>query len=111
MAWNHLGNLPDCKTYDEMMCMVEQVDNGGYYNPKFEADYGRCLRPAHSLVFKSKFIMSRPSKKNTNEILIWFKYSTDQLEVKEEVPILGFTTFVGSIGGSLGLFLGFGQRC
>ena len=35
------------------------------------------------------------------------KYSTDQLEVKEEIPNLGFSLFVGEIGGALGLFLGF----
>ena len=103
VAYNHLGDLQDCRNYQDMMCMLFQ----GYYDPTFEGHFGRCLRPANALAFKSKVILTRPSKNNTNEIMVWFKYSTDQLEVKEEVPILGFTTFIGSIGGSLGLFLGF----
>ena len=103
VAYNLLGDLPDCKTHQDMKCMMFH----GYYDPTFETQFGQCLRPANALAFESKVIMTRPSMKNTNEIKVWFKYSTNQLEVKEEVLILGFTTFVGSIGGSLGLFLGF----
>ena len=103
VAYNQIGDLPDCKSYQDMMCMI----NNGYFNPYFDVNFGLCLRPANAMVFKSKVIITRPSKKFSDEIFLWFKYSTDQLEINEEVPILGVTTLIGSVGGSLGLFLGF----
>ena len=94
---------PDCKTYEEMQCNQET----GVYDPIIEADLGLCLRPAEAMIFIVQDVTSRLSVTDDNSIVVWFKYSTGQLEVKEEIPILGFATFIGSVGGSLGLFLGF----
>ena len=45
------------------------------------------------MIFKAKKIQSRQSKfgAKSKQILVWFKYSADQLEIKEEIPILGTT--------------------
>ena len=77
----------------------------GIWNPIIEADLGLCLKPTETMIFKIKEVLTRIS--HSDYIEIQFKYSTGQLEVMEEIPILGFATFIGSIGGSLGLFLGF----
>ena len=95
----HDYGWPDCKTYEEMQCM------NVFNNPIMEGRLGLCLRPTEAMIFKVQEVTSRQS--HTDDINVWFKYSTEQLEVKEEIPTLGFTTFIGSIGGSLGLFLGF----
>ena len=87
----------------EMQCNQET----GVYDPIIEADLGFCLRPAEAMIFIVQDVTSRLSVTDDNSIVVWFKYSTGQLEVKEEIPILGFATFIGSVGGSLGLFLGF----
>ena len=92
---------PDCMTYQEMQCMHKN----GLYEPKIEANLGRCLRPTSAMSYKTEVKASRPL--DYDYIGVWFKYSTGQLNVKEEIPILGLATFIGSIGGSLGLFLGF----
>ena len=80
------------------------IDNGVFY-PDIEAALAQCLRPANTMLFKAKVLSSRPSQ--SEHIKIWFKYSTGQVEVNEEVLSIRPTTFIGSIGGSLGLFLGF----
>ena len=99
--FNYIDELPLCSTFEEMQCMI---DNGLFY-PDIEAALAQCLRPANTMVFKAKVISFRSSK--SDDINMWFKYSTGQLEVNEEVLSIGLTTFIGSIGGSLGLFLGF----
>ena len=80
------------------------IDNGVFY-PDIEAALAQCLRPANTMVYKAKVISVRSSK--SDGINMWFKTSTGELEINEEVLSIGLTTFIGSIGGSLGLFLGF----
>ena len=89
---------PDCKTHQEMHC-------NDVYDPIIETESGLCLRPTEAMIFKVQEVTSVQS--HTDYVGVWFRYETGQLEVKEEIPILGFATFIGSIGGSLGLFLGF----
>ena len=99
--FNYMNELPMCPTYEEMHCMI---DNGVFY-PDIEAALAQCLRPANTMVYKAKVISFRSSK--SDGINMWFKTSTGELEINEEVLSIGLTTFIGSIGGSLGLFLGF----
>ena len=40
-------------------------------------------------------------------ILLWIWYDSNQLEMKTEAPVMDIRDFLGSVGGSLGLFLGF----
>ena len=100
--FNYMDELPLCLTYGDISCMTH---NGLFY-PDKEAALGQCLRPANTMAFKAKIISFRSSQ-SEHSIDMWFKYSTGQLEVNEEVLSIGLTTFIGSIGGSLGLFLGF----
>ena len=104
IAFNLMSEVgwTDCKTYKAMNC----IHNNGPFHPLIENQLGLCLRPAQAMVFKGQVMATRPAF-DESYIGIWFKYSTGQLEVKEEIPILGVATFIGSIGGSLGLFLGF----
>ena len=101
ISMNYISSLPDCTSIEEMECMLTY----GMFDPRWEAQMAQCLRPANSLVFKAQILTFRHSADNASTI--WFKYSNGQLAVKEEVPNLGLATFIGSIGGSLGLFLGF----
>ena len=105
VAYNRLATIPDCQTFKEIDCMI----NDGFWNPKYEIPFGQCVRPKKAMTYKAKIISTRPARlaKNSKEIVIWMKFSTDQLEVKEEIPTLGLSSFVGETGGALGLFLGF----
>ena len=47
-------------------------------------------------------------KESSNTSLqLWIWYDTDLLEIKTEANVVSLRDFVGSVGGSLGLFLGF----
>ena len=99
---NYIDQLPYCTSYEQLSCMT----SNGVFNPEKESAMGRCLRPSLAMVFKAKVVFSRPAF-DPEWLTMWFKYSTGQLEVKEEVLSIGLTSFIGSVGGSLGLFLGF----
>ena len=105
VAFNRLATITDCQTFQEIDCML----NKGFWNSKYENQFGQCVRPKKAMTYKANIVSTRPAKlaKKSKEIIIWMKYSTDQLEVKEEIPTLGYSSFVGETGGALGLFLGF----
>ena len=44
---------------------------------------------------------------NTNEIFFVFQFNTMDTEVHSEILTFDLATFIGTAGGSLGLFLGF----
>ena len=104
VAFNRLATIPDCQTFQDINCMIN-----GFWNPKYENQFSQCFRPEKAMTYKAKKVLTRPPElaKNSTEIVIWMKYSTDQLEVKEEIPNLGLSSFLGETGGALGLFLGF----
>ena len=103
VAFNYIADLPLCRSHKEMACMYEH----GLYDPKMEILLGECMRPANAMVFKAQVLSLRSASGKGNVTTIWFRYATGKLSVKEEVHSIGLATFIGSIGGSLGLFLGF----
>ena len=44
---------------------------------------------------------------NYNEMYIRLTYTTTDTEIHDEVLIQDLSTFIGTVGGSLGLFIGF----
>ena len=104
LSFNLLAKIPACETGTELDCM----SNVGFWNQEIENALGKCLRPRKAMTYEAKTILQRPARDPESKVIItWFKFSTDQLELKEEIPSLGLSTFIGSVGGSLGLFLGF----
>ena len=102
VTFNYVADLPSCRSHKEMKCMIED----GLFDPEMEIHLGECMRPANAMAFKGK-VLSFRSASEDNVTTIWFRYASGKLAVKEEVPSIGLATFIGSIGGSLGLFLGF----
>ena len=43
-----------------------------------------------------------------NDTVDWFfSYASDEIKIAEETLMIGTSSYIGSVGGSLGLFLGF----
>ena len=42
-----------------------------------------------------------------NIVELGFAYSSDEIKIEEETLMIGTSSYIGSVGGSLGLFLGF----
>ena len=76
-------------------------------NPDWRQLRYDCLKSKKSIQYKANFF--RGPKKQTNGTGFMFAYYFDKgtKEVKEEVLIVTAGNFIGSVGGSLGLFLGF----
>ena len=58
-------------------------------------------------LYKAK---SQPLEKaltQNSTVDIAFAYSSDELKIEEETLMIGTSSYIGSVGGSLGLFLGF----
>ena len=67
----------------------------------------KCFKPKLTHLYKAiKPSFDESESSSTKVKLNIYPYSST-LEVKKEILVLDASTFIGSIGGSLGLFLGF----
>ena len=73
------------------------------------AGTSKCPLPCEHVEYTGDFFRANGLNEiaNTNEIAIGFQFDTMDTEVHTEVLIFDLATFIGTAGGSLGLFLGF----
>ena len=97
-----------CKTQSEYMNCFWTM-NDCYYN-KMERDAWRnlCPLPCQKVVYKAQCTKQRnyPSS-NNNGISFFIGHGTMNMEKNDEVWIMETYNFIGTVGGSLGLFIGF----
>ena len=102
ILYNYLGLLP-CNNHSELQCMNQQLYNFHEkerlqcYKPKEYVSYQAGQRP-------SKIPIETPNETGT---ILSFKFSSQSLVKREEIYLIGTLDFIGNMGGSLGLFLGF----
>ena len=66
-----------------------------------------CLHDKKNIRYKASIYPSWKLKANGSEIFFWVYFDKATKDIKEEVLIITTGSFIGSVGGSLGLFLGF----
>ena len=66
-----------------------------------------CPRPCKKSIYKTQKLYYPGTPTNANEIKISFEFGVMDVEIHDEVWILETYNFIGSVGGSLGLFIGF----
>ena len=66
-----------------------------------------CLHPKEDIQYKANFYPSFHTRNNRTEFYFMFYFDRATKEVKEEVWIVTTGHFIGSVGGTLGLSLGF----
>ena len=66
--------------------------------------YKAGVEPMHANAMKTAalFVQKRP-----NPVNLWIALHSGKVEVQQEVEVYDFGSIVGSVGGSLGLFVGF----
>ena len=65
-----------------------------------------CLDQCHIEIYAEKsHVMERTNDKQNMTLII--KYDTMAIKVSEEYLVYDFANFIGTLGGSLGLFIGF----
>ena len=104
VIFNDILDIPACKTYDEMYCIIREDLKTQVTSNKLR----HCLRPEMTQLYKANhYAAPNEYVENPSFMDFWIRFITDEVEIKEEIPVVGVTTFIGSVGGSLGLFLGF----
>ncbi len=87
-----------CQTEHEMTCA------GKYSNI---INYGlSCEKPCQQTSYNGR-IQTQNTYGDDGLIVLQFLLSSSEIILQEEVLLFDFATFVGSFGGSLGLFIGF----
>ena len=96
-----LTKMSPCQTLDETRCMYDA------WTHSFYPQYKNCLKPQKTTIYKTNVVNLEDSFQPRGSVEIGLTFSSDEMEVKEETLMIGLSSFIGSIGGSLGLFLGF----
>ena len=66
-----------------------------------------CPLPCQKVIYKAQKRYYPGLQRETNNVFIWINFGTMNIENNDEVWILETYNFIGTVGGSLGLFIGF----
>lgn len=89
--------MTTCKTFKSHRKMVEKVIQLVTAAP--------CKKPCAVVEFKADTDLIDTRSKNL--VAIKLRFRTMDVVINDEIPIYNFLDFIGNVGGSLGLFLGF----
>ena len=93
-----LASIPICKTKNEIHCFLEVF---------FEVKDSILLKPCNTLEFLGKIKSSHNFADNYQSLFMYTFNNPGLTIVHEEYMIFDFVTMIGSIGGTLGLCIGF----
>ena len=97
-----IKKVPSCKSYNDTWNVFKLI-----YQKK-KTSLRKCLKPKKALLYEpSVFPSKRPEAISNRSIEFVIYGSSNTRIIEEEVLVISATMFIGSIGGSLGLFFGF----
>ena len=97
--FNFLQNFTLCNS-EEYPCMYTFLVSRWKY--RYE-----CLHDKKNIQYRTSSKPGTKLKANGTEFVFWIYFNKASKDIKEEVFIVTTGSFIGSVGGSLGLFLGF----
>ena len=100
ILYNFLQNYPPCTTIEEFNCMFSLL----FEWRKHRYD---CLQAKKNIQYKANFFAGPRQKNIETNVTFQFYFDKGTKEIREEVLIVTEGNLLGSVGGSLGLFLGF----
>ena len=96
-----LNATPICKTREEFQCSHDLAKK----LKKKTTCYPGCKQVTFEIVSKYQDEVGKPGAKH--KIIVAYKFINSKIKVEEEYLIHDFVGMLGSIGGTLGLFVGF----
>merc|ERR1711860_204972 len=94
VIFNDILDIPACKTYDEMYCIIREDLKTQVTSNKLR----HCLRPEMTQLYKANhYVAPNEYVENPTSMDFWIRFITDEVEIKEEIPVVGVTTFIGSV--------------
>ena len=91
--------IPNCETNKEKECMDSYIKHNIVKN--------MVKKPCHKLQYSGKILNENFDNKNKNLVTLWYHFAPGLMIVKEEYLIYDLLSMIGSVGGTLGLCVGF----
>ena len=92
-----------CTKDEEYECVITQMI--GCYGNKMVRE--RCPLPCEVEKYQGQKMHYNRFPVHSNEMAMEIQYSTKNVEIHEEYQVQDIYNFIGTVGGSLGLFIGF----
>ena len=93
LYYNFLSDLPICQNIEEVRFIR---------NERF-----KCFKPKFLVQYKADPVKSKTDSKKHTHLRLLMQFPNDLVEISEEILVFSDLGFLASVGGSLGLFLGF----
>ena len=100
IVFNYM-DFPPCTTKDEVWCMLSEI-----YGPKKMQLYD-CLKPKKATMYRVTDIVYNEPEPQNDTMQVKFVYQSNIRALHEQVYVMSWTSLIGNVGGSLGLFFGF----
>ena len=100
LFFNFLQDLPPCNTLEELQCSFDSMAD-------HRKDRYRCLKQKKTVQYDANFFYNAERESNVTGFNFGVYFDKTTKDVKEEILMVPIEDFIGSIGGSLGLFVGF----
>ena len=100
IIFSFLSDIKMCQNVEDFICNI------GQFGP-LETDIHECLRPESTTEYVADYSIVNLDENSGVSVGFNFRYISQRLEVQEEKFVISSRNFIGSVGGSLGLFLGF----
>ena len=94
-------DFPPCSTKDEVWCMLSEV----YGSKKMQ--FYDCLKPNQATIYRVTDVTYNEPEPRKDTMTVKFVYQSNVRMLHEQVYVISWTSFIGNVGGSLGLFFGF----
>ena len=96
LIFNNVLDLHPCRG-----CMVNNFI-------KYRKERNQCLKPMQAMIYEAdKYHNAEYDDVSASSFILKFHFMSPMVEILEEIPEISFPDFAGSVGGSLGLFIGF----
>ena len=107
LNYQSLININSLKFTDEPSLCEKPKDIIEYYIKYFEQGLNSCPKSCVTYTFKSKYHTSIGPVSDSKLIEIFYWFSSDDIQISQEYLIYNANGLIGSVGGALGLFIGF----
>ena len=88
------------------ICQRTQKQSYIFYET-LEESATNCPKMCNSLTYHGSVIHGSGSSNNPRDTLIYFWFASNETQIYQEYKIFDTIGLIGSVGGSLGLFIGF----
>ena len=98
LLYNFLSSdLPICHNIEDYRCIIK--DHG---KERF-----KCFKPKFLIQYNADPVKSKTESKKHTYLRLLMQFPNNLVEISEEILVISGLDFLASVGGSLGLFLGF----